>query len=118
MPADAFKNLVIKHFTHSSIADGGTFSNTWDADDNYILRFIFINFDGALGTKSTITIRINNVPLTKDNALCRSFGNTVENALPLEIDFRKDSKFEYQGVNHEGATKQIDVELVLERRGA
>jgi len=114
---EPFENPVIKFFINSGVADGGTFSGEWDSDANYVIRYIFVKADGARTTKSTITIRIDNRPITKDKALCNTFGTNPEDALPLNIPFAKGSKFEYEGVNHEGATKDFTVELVMEKQG-
>jgi len=110
-----FTNPVVKIFEHDSIADGGTFSEEWDTDAHYTLKYIFIKADGASTTKSTITIRIANTPLTKDKALCNTFGTNPENALPLNVDLPHGTRISYEGVNNEGATKDFTVELVMER---
>jgi len=115
MTSVELKNPVIKYFENADVADGATFSGEWDADDNYVIRHIFINAGGSPPTLSTITIRIDGTPITKDKALCKSFGQNADNALLFNIELGKDRKFEYEGVNHEGATKTFTVELVLEK---
>ena len=115
MTSIELKNPIIKYFENTSVADGGTFSDSWDSDDDYIIRHIFIKADGAATTKSTITIRIDNVPITRDKALCNTFGTNAENGLLLNIPLKKGSKFEYEGTNNEGAAKDFTVELVMEK---
>ena len=115
MASQMFKNIVIKYFEESSVSAGGTFSGEWDADENYKIRHIFINADGAAPTQSTITIWVDNVPITKAEALCKSFGQNAENALLLDIDLSKNKKFKYSGTNNEGAAKTFTIELVMEK---
>ena len=110
-----FKNPVIKYFEHSSIADSGSFSQEWDTDDEYVLRHIFIKADGARTTKSTITVWVGNMPLTKDKCLCNTFGTNPEDALLFNMRIAKGVKIKYEGVNKEGATKDFTVELVFDR---
>jgi len=117
MASKELSNVVIKIFENTGIADGGKFSDKWDSDDNYILRHIFIKADGAKTTKSTITIRIRNEAITKDKALCNTFGTNAEDALLLNIRLNRSDTFEYEGTNAEGATKDFTVELVMEKVG-
>ena len=109
------KNAVIKYFEHAGIADGGAFSNEWKVDDDYVLRYIFIKADGAKTTKSTITLRINNNPITKAKALCNTFGTNAEDALLLNIPLSKGDTVDWEGTNAEGATKTFTIEFVLEK---
>jgi len=109
------KNAVIKYFEHAGIADGGAFSNEWKVDDDYVLRYIFIKADGAKTTKSTITLRINNNPITKAKALCNTFGTNAEDALLLNIALSKGDTIDCEGTNNEGATKTFTIEFVLEK---
>ena len=107
--------IIIKMLFYGTVTAGSSFSATWDTDDSYRLKYIFIKADGARTTKSTITIRVNGVPITKDKALCNTFGTNPEDAIELNIDLPKDSRVEVEGVNDEGADKLITVELVLEK---
>ncbi len=115
MTSKELSNVIIKYFENAGIADGGKFSGEWDSDDDYVIRHILIKADGAAPTKSTITIRIDGDPITRDKALCNTFGTNAENALLLNIPLGKGRKFEYEGTNSEGATKTFTVELVLEK---
>lgn len=117
MTSKELVNPVIKIFDLGSVADGASFSGEWTADDDYVIRHIFIKADGGATTKSTITIRIDNVPITKDKALCNTFGTNAENGLLLNITFKKDSKIDFSGVNNEGAAANFTVELVMEKTG-
>jgi len=115
MASKELSNPIIKHFENSSIAAGDSFDGEWDSDDNYIIRHILITADGAAPTQSTITIRVDGKPITKDKALCKSFGVNAENALLFNIPLGKDRKFEYEGTNNEGATKTFVIDLVMEK---
>jgi len=110
-----FKNLVIKYFINAGVAAAATFSGEWDTDADYVLRHIFVKADGVAATKSTVTIRIDNIPLTKDKALCNTFGSNVENAILLNTPVAKGTKIDYEGTNNEGATKDFTVELIMEK---
>lgn len=115
MASEKIENIVIKYFENASTAAGGTFSDEWDADEDYTIKHIFINADGAAPTQSTITIWIDNVAITKDKALCKTFGTNAENALLLNIPLGKDKKFKYSGTNNEGVAKTFTIELVMEK---
>jgi len=116
MTSKELSNPIIKFFQNTGVADGSSFDGEWDSDDEYVIRHILIKADGAAPTKSTITIRIDEEPITKDKALCNTFGTNAENALLLNIPLGKGRKFSYEGVNNEGAAKDFTVELVMEKR--
>jgi len=108
--------IIIKQFNTGSIASGNTFSKDWYSDDDYKIKYIFIkdSSNNAL-TGTTVTIYVGGVPITKDQALAASFGKDSQNALELNIDLPKDTKFEIQGTNGEGAATTFIIELVLEK---
>ncbi len=116
MASKELSNPIIKYFENASIADGSSFKGEWSSDDEYVIRHILIKADGAATTKSTITIRIDGDPITKDKALCNTFGTNAENALLLNVPLGKGRKFDYEGVNKEGAAKDFTIELVMEKR--
>jgi len=115
VPSIEFKTIVIKYFINTGIAAGASFSGEWDTDIDYVLRHIFVKADGVAATKSTITIRIDNVPLTKDRSLCNAWGTNAEDAILLGIRMPKGTKIDYEGTNNEGATKDFTVELIMEK---
>ena len=115
MVSKELKNPIIKYFENASVADGDTFKGEWNSDADYVIRHIFIKADGAAPTKSTVTIRIDGVPITKEKALCNTFGAQANTALLLNIPLKKGKKFDYEGTNNEGATKTFTVELVMEK---
>jgi len=115
MTSKELSNPIIKYFENSGVANGGNFSGEWTADEDYVIRHILIKADGSAPTKSTITVRIDGEPITRDKALCNTFGSNANNALLLNIPLGKNRKFEYEGTNSEGATKTFTVELVLEK---
>jgi len=106
---------IVKILELGSVADGATKDGYWTADDDYIIRHILIKADGEAPVKSTITMRIDDYVITKDKALCNTFGTNAENALLLNIPFRKSATFHYSLLNQEGAAKNFTIELVLEK---
>jgi len=107
--------LFIKHFDHDDVADGGTFEQEWASDGNYITKYILIKRkDGASLTASDITIRIQNIPLTKDHALCNTFGTDIMNALLINEELKKTWVIDYAGTNREGVKISLVVELILD----
>ena len=106
---------IIKLIDVGTVTAGSTKEDSWTADDDYIIRHILIKADGEVTTKSTITMRIDEYVITKDKALCNTFGTTANTALLLNIPFRKSATFHYSLVNQEGATKNFTIELVLEK---
>jgi len=110
--------LFIKHFDHDGVAVGGTFEQEWKSDGNYIIKYILIKRkDGAEFTASDITIRIQNIPITKDHALCHTFGRRIDYALPINEELRETWVIDYAGTNREGAAVDLVVELILELIG-
>ena len=113
----ATKELVtptIKLIEVGSVADGATAEDSWTADDDYVIRHILIKADGEATTKSTITMRIDDYVITKDRALCNTFGTDARTALLLNIPLKKSATFHYSIHNAEGAAKDFTIELVLE----
>jgi len=109
--------LKIWHFEHKGIADGKKFEKDFTADVAYIVRGILIKrTDGAGFTASDVTIRIAGDPLTRDKALCNTFGTDRLNYWPLEEDLPAKEKVEWAGYNREGKTLDIVVELMLEKK--
>ena len=106
---------IIKFIDVGSVADGATETGSWTADEDYVIRHILIKADGEAPIKSTITMRIDDYVITKDKALCNTFGTNAENALLLNIPFRKSATFHYSLLNQEGAAKNFTIELVLEK---
>lgn len=106
---------IIKILELGSVADGATKEGSWTADDDYVIRHIIIKADGQATTKSTITFRIDDYVITKDRALCNTFGTSARDALLLNIPFKKSATFHYSLLNQEGAAKNFTVELVLEK---
>jgi len=108
----------IKHFDHDSIADGAKFSTKWPADADYTIKaMLFKRKDGASFTATDVTVRIAGDPLTLDHALVNTFGTDHLNYWPIEEPIKKAEDFEYEGVNREGATISLGVELVMEKKG-
>jgi len=111
--------LKIKHFDHDSVAADAKFSTKWPADKDYTIKAIlFKRKDGASFTATDVTIRVAGDPITLDHALVNTFGTDHLNYWPIEEPIKKAEDFEYEGVNREGVTISLVVELVLEVVGA
>jgi len=106
---------IIKFIDVGTVTAGSTKEDSWTSDDDYVIRHILIKADGAAPVKSTITMRIDEYVITKDKALCNTFGTSAENALLLNIPLRKSATFHYSIYNGEGADKSFTIELVLEK---
>lgn len=110
--------LIIKHLEALSVANGEVKTLKFTADENYIVKYIFIRRgDGSAFTKSTCTIWIKDKPLTRDKAPCAIFGSDILNALPINEELPKDYEFKIDITNSEGTTIDIYVDLVLEVKG-
>jgi len=117
MTSKELSNVYIKIIGPKTLADGSMDDFTWEFDNDYVLRHIFIKADGEAPVKSTVTISIDENTITKDKALCNTFGTNANNALLLNIPVRRSQHFKASIKNLEGAQKDFTVELVLELAG-
>ena len=115
MATTTLSKPVIKFIDVGTVANGATKSGNWTADDNYTIKHIFIKADGTAAIKSTATLRIDSYVITKDEALCSTFGTAANDALLFNIVFNKSSTFFYSIKNNEGADKDFTIELVMEK---
>ena len=106
---------VIKFIDVGTVSNGSTAEGSWTADDDYTIKHVFIKADGGATTKSTVTLRIDTYVITKDAALCNTFGTDARTALLLNVPFKKSSTFYYSIKNNEGADKDFTIELVMEK---
>jgi len=116
MTSKELSNFYIKIIEFGTITAGNTGEKEWTADDNYVIRHIFIKADGAKPTKSTVTIQKGGYVPTMDKALCNTFGTNAEDALLLNIELNKSDKIKFAITNNEGADKEFTVELVMEKK--
>jgi len=114
MVSKELSKVVVKYIDVGSVSAGATASDKWTADKDYVIRHIFVKADGEAAVKSTITMRIDDYTITKDQALCNTFGTSARDALLLNIDFKKSATFYYSIKNNEGAAKNFSIELVME----
>jgi len=115
MTSKELTNPIIKTLGPKTITAGSTEVFDWSFDDNYVIRHILIKADGVAPTKSTVTITIDSNAITKDKALCNTFGTNARDALLLNIPVRQSQYFKASIKNEEGADKDFTVELVLEK---
>ena len=108
--------LKIKQFTHDNVADSAPFSDKWDADRDYTIRWVwFKRKDGKGWTSSDCTVHVAKDPITLDKALLSTFGSDPEFGLSINEPLRAKETFEYTGTNREGAPVSLTVEVILER---
>jgi len=107
--------LIIRHFHHEDVADKATFEEEWTADKDYTIHYIwFKRDDGASFTATKVTVWVNRIPLTRDEALARTFGEDPLYGVKWMEPLKAKQPFKYSGTNREGATIDISVELLLE----
>ena len=109
--------LVIKHFEKTSLASGSIWEDEWTADKDYTIKYILIRRgDSSVWTKSTITIWIDGVPITRDKAPVAIFGCDMLGALPINLDLLKDHTIKWSLTNNEGVTIDVFLDLILETK--
>jgi len=109
-----FKNLKIKHFERTGVADGGSFDVEEKIGVSGVLKYILINMNGSRPTKSTITILLDDEPITRDRTLCKIFGDSVNVAIELDKRVSDTTVFKCEGVNKEGATVDVSIDLLID----
>ena len=108
MPFHAFKT-----FGPYTISAGGSQELDWDADDDYIIKRIYVVDQDSLPLeKLTITLFVEQTTYTKDLVPCSVLGGNVLTAPELSIEIRKAQKFKATIKNHD--TQSRTVYLVLE----
>jgi len=97
-----------KTFESGSIADGATYSDSWTADEDYIIKRVHImRTDGAGITKSTFYFKIGPRVFTREIAPAAVFGPDVEVTTVVDIPFTKGEKLDFTFKNLEGATLEF-----------
>jgi hypothetical protein len=99
-----------KTFEHDSIANNSTIGNSWTAEDNYIIKRIYIiRKDGASLTKSTFYFKIGDRVFTREIVPANIFRERADISPELNIPFNKSEKLDYNFNNQEGTTISIFV---------
>jgi len=102
-----------KTFEHKEIKDGTSVSNSWEAEENYRIKRIYIRRkDGYALHKSTFYFKIHQRVYTCELVPA---GILAEDALispVINVDFKKDEKLDYTFKNLEGV--EIDIFVVFE----
>jgi len=102
-----------KHFSTTSLADGGTWSDSWVADEDLVIKRIHLQRgDGAGFTKSTFYLKISGKVYTRDEVPATVLGPDVEVSPVLDISFPKGAKLDFTFENNEGTS--VDVLLTFE----
>jgi len=104
----AFK--FFKTFESGSLADGATYSDSWTADEDYVIKRVFVaRKDGTTITKSTIYFKIGPRVFTREIAPALIFGPDVEVTPIVDISFTKGEKLDFTLKNLEGTTLEFFV---------
>jgi hypothetical protein len=102
-----------KTFEHDNVADGTTVSNSWTAEENYIIKRIhIIRKDGASLTKSTFYFKIGDRVFTREIVPANIFRERVDISPEINITFSKSEKLDYIFKNQEGTA--ISIFIVFE----
>jgi len=97
-----------RYWKKESIADGSTASDYWQADDNYIIRRIFIqNASGAGLTASTFYFKIGERVYTRPEVPATVLGPDIEVSPILNIPITKGEKLDWTFKNQEGSTISV-----------
>jgi len=107
------RKRILKTFIKENLADTGIWEDTWKADDNYKIYYIYVIRGDALAwTKSLVTLWIEDEAITSENVPVSLLGVDMFTALPIGEEIKKEQEFKWSLKNQEGAT--IDVFLVLD----
>jgi len=107
------KFRYFKHFSTSSLADGSTWSDSWVADEDLIIKRIHLQRgDGSGFTKSTFYFKIAGRVYTREEVPASVLGPDCEVSPVLDIPFKKGEKLDFVFENNEGTA--IDVLLTFE----
>lgn len=103
-----------KTFEHNSISAGSTVSGSWTADDDYIIRKIYIvEKSGATINASTLYFKVGGDVYTHEFVSAKVLG-PQQNVTPLiDIEITKGEKFDYTFKNNESSAVSIFIVLEL-----
>jgi hypothetical protein len=97
-----------KTFEKTSLSDGAEYSDTWDLDEDLILKHVYITRkDGAALTASTFYMKIKDRVYTIAVVPASVLGPTVMANPQLDIAAAKGEKLAFTLKNNEGATINI-----------
>jgi len=100
----------IRTFEKDALADGATYSNSWVADEDYVIKRVMLaRKDGASLTASTFYFKIGARVFTREIAPALYFGPDVEITPVLDIPFAKGEKLDFTFLNKEGVSIDIFV---------
>jgi len=106
---------VFKYFRNwrkDNVASGATVSDSWTADDNYIIRRIYLQrADGVGLTASTFYFKIGDRVFTREEVPATVLGPDVEVTPVLDISITKGEKLDWIFKNLEGTTISVLVTL-------
>jgi hypothetical protein len=97
-----------KTFSYDSLANGASYSDTWDLDEDLILKRVhIIRKDGAALTASTFYMKIKDRVYTLAVAPAAVLGPTVMANPELDIAAAKGEKVAFTFQNNEGTAISV-----------
>mgnify|MGYP000498171350 CR=1 FL=1 len=97
-----------KTFEKDSLADGGTYEDSWVIDQDVVIRRIYIRAkDGTELNNSTFYFKISENVYTHSVVPAGVLGESRNVSPELNIPFNKGEKLSFTFKNNEGATKSI-----------
>lgn len=97
-----------KHFDKDGVADGATHEDTWEADEDLVLKRIYLaRKDGSPFTKSTFYLKIKERVYTHKVVPCAVLGPDRRLTPELNIPFNKGEKLAFTLKNLEGAAQDV-----------
>ena len=111
MPFNTFKQIDL-----GTITAGATVTSSWTADDDYVIKRIYVVEYTAtpVGTQFlTATLRVEDYTFTKDQVVLSVFDGKANQVPELNIEFKKGSTF-YYSVKNNHASSSISAYIILE----
>jgi len=111
MPLKVFKIIDV-----GDISAGGTVEKTYTAEDDYIIKRMYIveTTETPVGLQYiTFTFWVDNVPYTKDKVNAKLFEGYTNQVPELNIDFSRGKTFRISLTNNHSSST-IKVQVILE----
>ncbi len=106
MPAFKF----FKTFEIDNLGAGAVWSFSWTLEEDYVIRRIFVIGKGGVSlTKSTLTILVDNVPITREKVPAQTLGPDIRVSPELNLALKKAQKIDVSFNNLEGTTVSLFV---------
>jgi len=105
-----------KTFERDALADGGTFSDSWTADENYRIKRVHISEKGGRSlTASTFYWKIGNRIFSREVTPANMLGPDVLVTPVIDVPITKGEKLDFTFVNKEGVTISVFITLEVHK---